>query len=108
MLRYDIERARTAVQYLVDSPYFKHHVKRLRNVVSRPRALPFDGDSETLNELLVLGRQNLEAMENLISVAEFKRGAKGSYMSGFMRAKRERDRKLILIEEVAKWPKVEP
>lgn len=101
MLRYDVERARQAVQYLVDDPYFKHHVKRLLNTVIRPRAMPFKDEAETLNELLVVGRQNREAMDNLIAMAQFKRDAKGSYMSSFMRAKRERDRKLIQIEELS-------
>lgn len=101
MLRYDLERARMAVQYLVDTSYFKHHVRRLRSTVERPRSLPFNGDAEVLNELLVVGRQSREAMENLIAVADFKRTAKGTYMSNFMRAKRERDRKVIQIEEVS-------
>lgn len=100
MLKFDVQRAQEAVQYLVDSSYEKHHVKRLRNVVQRPRSLPFRGEAEVLNELLVVGRQNLRAMENLIAVAEFKRSAKTPYMKAFMQAKRERDRKVVQIEEV--------
>lgn len=101
MLNYDVERAKQAVQFLVDSPYVKHHVKKLRNVVKRPRALPFSEDAEVLNELLVIGRQNPQAMENLIDVADFKRKAKTPYMNAFMAAKRARERKVVEIEEVS-------
>lgn len=100
MLQYDVSRAKYAVQFLVDSPYAKHHVKRLRNVVQQPRALPFSGDAEVLNELLIVGRQSKTAMENLIEVAEFKRKQKPNYMTDFMRQKRARERKLVEIEEV--------
>lgn len=106
MLKFDVQRAQAAVQYLVDSSYEKHHVKRLRNVVQRPRSLPFRGDAEVLNELLIVGRQNLQAMENLIAVAEFKRSAKDPYMKAFMRAKRERDRKVVAIEEITSGRKL--
>jgi hypothetical protein len=99
MLKYDVERAQRAVQFLVDSPYYKHHIRRLRNVVKRPRALPFSDESETLNELLVIGRQNVQAMENLIAVADHKRHEKTPYMTAFMAAKRAREKKVVEIEE---------
>lgn len=99
MLKYDVERAQRAVQFLVDSPYTKHHVKRLRSVVKRPRSLPFSGDAEVLNELLVIGRQQYQAMENLIEVADFKRKEKTPYMNAFMAAKRAREKKVVEIEE---------
>lgn len=101
MLKYDVERAKAAVQFLVDSPYVKHHVKKLRNTVARPRSLPFSEDAEVLNELLVIGRQSKLAMENLIDVADFKRKAKTPYMNAFMAAKRARERKVVDIEEVS-------
>ena len=100
MLKYDIGRAQKAVQFLVDSPYVKHHEKRLRNVVQRPRSLPFHGDAEVLNELLVIGRQNLKAMENLLDVVAHKREAKPPYMAGFMAAKRARERMAVETEEL--------
>jgi len=99
MIDYHLERARKAVQYLVDSSYFHHHVKKLRNTVGRPRSMPFKEDAEVLNELLVVGRQNLQAMENLIAVAEQKRGGKTEYQREYMAAKRRRDRKVLQFEE---------
>jgi hypothetical protein len=100
MIRYDAARARQAVQFLVDSSYFHHHIKKLRNTVEKPRALPFKEDAEVLNELLVIGRQNVTAMENLIAVAEHKRGGKNDYQREYMAAKRKRDRKVIELEEL--------
>lgn len=100
MIQYDVARARQAVQFLVDSSYFHHHIKKLRNTVTKPRALPFKEDAEVLNELLVIGRQNVTAMENLISVAEFKRGGKNDYQREYMAAKRKRDRKVLELEEL--------
>lgn len=99
-MKYDVDRARQAVQYLVDSSYFHHHLKKLRSTVEKPRALPFREDAEPLNELLIVGRQNLKAMENLISVAEAKRDDRNAYQRHFMAAKRQRDRKVIQFEEL--------
>jgi hypothetical protein len=98
MISYDKSRAKAAVQFLVDSSYFRHHVTKLRNTVEKPRALPFKEESEALNELLVIGRQNLQAMENLISVAEYKRSNKNDYQREYMAAKRQRDRKVLQLE----------
>lgn len=100
MVRYDPERARRAVQYLVDSSYAHHHIKRLRSAVKRPRAMPFRDEIEFLNELLSIGRQNLRAMDNLIELAESKRGGKSDYQRQFMAAKRQRDRKVLLLEKL--------
>jgi hypothetical protein len=99
MLNYDIKRARAAVQYLVDSSYAKHRIKKLRAAVLRPRSMPFSGDAAPLNELLVIGRQEQLAMENLIALAEFKRKTHNDYQSAFMAAKRHRERLVIAIEE---------
>jgi hypothetical protein len=100
MVAYDLERARKAVQFLVDSSYFAHHIKKLRSTVHKPRSMPFKDDSEVLNELLTIGRQNLQAMENLIQVAEIKRDDRNAYQRQYMAAKRQRDRKVIELEEV--------
>lgn len=100
MIAYDKSRAKAAVQFLVDSSYFRHHVTKLRNTVEKPRALPFKDEAEALNELLVIGRQNLAAMENLISVAEYKRSNKNDYQREYMAAKRQRDRKVLQLEEL--------
>lgn len=100
MIQYDPQRAKSAVQFLVDSSYFHHHVKKLRNTVEKPRSLPFKEDAEVLNELLVIGRQNVTAMENLIAVAEFKRSGKNDYQREYMAAKRKRDRKVFELEEL--------
>ena len=100
MIRYNTARARQAVQHLVDTSYFVHHLRKLRSSLERPRALPFKGEFEVLNELLVIGRQSPDAFENLIKLAEFKRdGDKNSYQREYMAAKRKRDRKVIALEE---------
>lgn len=100
MIQYDRERAKQAVQHLVDSSYFSHHLRKLRGALLKPRSLPFRGDFEVLNELLVIGRQSAEAFNNLIQLAEFKRdGGKVSYQRDYMAAKRQRDRKVIALEE---------
>ena len=100
MLRFDIERTQQALQYLVDSSYAGRHITKLRAAVARPRALPFRDECEVLNELLVVGRQSLCAMEKLIEVAEFKRSTRGSYQREFMARKRERERKIVRIESL--------
>lgn len=98
-MRYNLQRTRAAVQFLVDTPYFAQYTKRLRNVVERPRALPYRGEEEVLNELLVVGRQNRRAMENLLDLAEFKRDTRNDYQRQYMAQKRQRDRKVIELEE---------
>lgn len=108
MISYDPSRAKQAVQFLVDSPYFKHHATKLRNTVEKPRALPFKDDAEVLNELLIIGRQNLQAMENLISVAEVKRSNKNDYQREYMAAKRQRDRKVLQLEALMSGKEVAP
>jgi hypothetical protein len=100
MIEYDLARARQAVQFLVDSSYFHHHIKKLRTTVEKPRSMPFKDDAEVLNELLTIGRQNAAAMENLIGVAEFKRSSKNDYQRNYMAAKRQRDRKVYELEEL--------
>jgi len=100
MIQYDLARAKMAVQFLVDSSYFHHHVKKLRNTVEKPRSMPFKEEAEALNELLVIGRQNIAAMENLITVAEVKRSDKNDYQRQYMAAKRKRDRKVFELEEL--------
>jgi hypothetical protein len=106
MITYDLNRARLAVQYLVNTSYFNHHLRKLRTTLAKPRALPFKDELEVLNELLVIGRQNREAMENLIKVAEFKRDDKNEYQRRFMAAKRQRDLKVIKLEELMQGKKL--
>jgi hypothetical protein len=100
MIHYDIKRMRQAVQLLVDTPYFRHHLVKLRSTVLKPRALPFKDKVEVLNELLIVGRQSIEAMENLIQVAELKRTDRNDYQRVFMANKRKRERKLIALIQV--------
>lgn len=106
MVEYDLKRAKKAVQYLVDTTYFGHHLRKLRSSVAKPRALPFKDEAECLNELLRIGRQNLQAMENLIEVAQFKRDPKHNYQKEFMAAKRQRDVKVIKLEELLQGKKL--
>lgn len=106
MITYDPNRARLAVQFLVDSPYYHQHVRKLSTAVTRPRALPFRDDSEVLNELVVIGRQNAQALTNLLHVAECKRDDRNDYQRQYMAAKRQRDRKALLLEELLEGRKL--
>jgi len=106
VIKYDVQRAKRAVQYLVDTSYFTHHLRKIRSTLVKPRAMPFKGETEPLNELLVIGRQNPDAMENLIKVAEFKRDDKNEYQRKFMAAKRQRDGKVIQLEEMLQGRKL--
>lgn len=105
---YDIKRVNKAVQYLIDTPYFPHRVRALRNNVSKPRRLPFKDAAEVLNELLVIGRQSLQAMENLIAVAERKRDTRNDYQREYMRQKRHRERLAVRVEELRIKRKLTP
>jgi hypothetical protein len=100
MAEYSIPRAMEAVQYLVNASYYKHHLRKIRSSVKKPRALPFKDELEVLNELLVLGRQNELAMENLLALVEFKRPPKTEYMREHMDAKRKRGYRAIKLEEL--------
>jgi hypothetical protein len=106
MLTYDVARARLAVQFLVDSPYFERNVRRLRSLLTKPRTLPYTGECEFLNELLVIGRQRPESFNRLVELAEYKRDDRGSYQRRFMAAKRQRDRKAIALEELLRGRKL--
>lgn len=100
MITYNHDRARQAVQFLVDDSYFNGHVRKLRNFVTKPRAKPFKEEAEVLNELLVIGRQNLQAMENLIDIANQKRDDRNEYQRKFMAKKRARDNVVIKVQEL--------
>jgi hypothetical protein len=97
-ISYDLDRAKQAVQFLASSSYFSKHLTKLRTALRRPRALPFKGDTEFLNELLVIGRQSASAFENLVHVAETKREDRNDYQRKFMADKRRRDRKVLELE----------
>lgn len=99
-MKYDLERARLAVEFLVNARYFPQHVRGLRAAIKKPRALPYKDDEEVLNELVVIGRQSEQAMENLIAVAKFKRkDDRGEYQRKFMKEQRDRWRKVYRLEE---------
>lgn len=100
MIDYDPDRARAAVQFLAESPYFYQHTRKLAAAVVKPRAMPFKDAAEPLNELLRIGRQNRQAMDNLVRVAEIKRDDRNEYQRQYMAAKRKRDRKVVLLESL--------
>jgi hypothetical protein len=106
MLTFDIERARLAVQFLVDGSYFSHHVKKLRTLIKKPRALPFKEEAEVLNELVLIGRQDPQKLEQLIKVAEFKRSSHNEKQADLMRARRTRERMAIELEEILSGKKI--
>ena len=84
-------------------------MRKLRSTLPKPRSLPFRGEFEVLNELLIIGRQSMVAFENLIKLAEFKRdgGDKSSYQREYMATKRQRDRKVIALEEALTGKKLD-
>lgn len=107
-MRYNPQKAREAVQYLVDTIWFPHRVRGLRSNLKRPRALPYKGEEECLNELLVIGRQDAQAFENLIFLAQLKRGdaaddpkaRRNKYQAELMAKQRTRERRVARIEEL--------
>ena len=103
MIEYSLARAKAAVQLLVEVSHFNDYVNTLKKNVARPRAFPYKDDKEVINELLVVGRQSLKALDNLIAIAAFKRGEpsdkKNEYQREFMAAKRKRDKALCNLEE---------
>lgn len=99
MVNYDLVKAKKAVQLLVDSTYFTHHTRKLRSAIKRPRCLPFKDKLEPLNTLVVIGRQSEAAMENLIALAAFKREDHNDYQRKFMAVKRQRERRVIALQE---------
>lgn len=103
---YNLDRAKAAVQYLVDSPYFAQHVRKIRGTAAKPRSTPFKDDAEVLNELVVIGRQSLTAMENLIAVAQHKRDDRNDYQRQYMAAKRQRDSKVLLLQSLLEGSKL--
>lgn len=99
-MNYDLERARQALEYLVKTSYFNQHLERIENLLTNERAQPFTDESELCNELVVIGRQNRLALQNLLDIAKSKRGNKNDYQREFMAAKRKRDRKVIHLEQL--------
>lgn len=110
MIEYDVARARQAVQMLVHVSHFDDYVKTLKKHVAKPRALPYKGDKEVLNELVKIGRQSAGALDKLLEVAAFKRDDKNTkavnYQRQFMAQKRQRDLKVIHFEQMMKGKKL--
>lgn len=100
MVTYDVSRTKRAVQFLVDALFGKHHMKKVRTYAKRPRAMPFKGDAEILNELLIVGRQDPASLENLLAVVDSKRDDRGDYQREYMAQRRARERKVIKLEEL--------
>ena len=105
MITYDLKRAKLATQYLVNATFSSHHIRKIWTAVGKPRSLPFKNDLEHLNELVLIGRQSVQALKNLLELVEFKRDDAAAYMREFMRAKRARDSKYILLLEYEKGEK---
>lgn len=100
MVAYDLKRARKATQLLVDSIFGKHHMRRVRSYAKKPRAVAFKEDeTECLNELVKIGRQDPQALENLLALVEAKRDDRGDYQREYMAQKRARERKVIQLAE---------
>ena len=99
-MQYNVNRAREALQYVVRSPYYSQLWRKIQATAKKPRSVPFKGDQEVLNELVLIGRQKLSALDNLYKIVQQKRRDKNSYQREFMAAKRRRDRKFIRQQEL--------
>jgi hypothetical protein len=95
MIEYDLKRAKLAVQFLVNATFANHHIRKIWTAVGKPRSMPFKEDMEHLNELIKIGRQSEQALNNLLELVQYKRGDAATYMREFMRAKRARDAKYL-------------
>jgi hypothetical protein len=98
MIEFDPNRARTAVQFLVDCGALPQYTKGLRTNVKRPRAYPYKDDAEPLNELLKIGRQDMQVFENLLALAEVKVGSRNDYQRHYVAARRARERMALRLE----------
>jgi hypothetical protein len=98
-MEYNVERAKAAMNYLVRSQYYAQTWRKVVAAAQRGRSEPFTGEQETLNELVVIGRQNMQALENLYEVVKSKRHDKNDYQRQFMAAKRRRDGKAVKLQE---------
>jgi hypothetical protein len=99
-MQYNVERAKEALNQLVESPYYAQTWRKIVAAAKKPDAEPFTGDQETLNELVHIGRQNTKALDNLLDVLKHKRRDKTDYQREFMAAKRRRDAKAIRLEQI--------
>lgn len=106
MVTYNLKRAKKAVEFLVQAAHYESYKASMKQIIDKPRALPYKDDKEVLNELIVIGRQSMRAFENLLEVVEHKRTTpedrKNEYQKEFMAAKRLRDRKFITLCELEK------
>ena len=107
MIEYDLKRAKLAIQYLVNATFSAHHIRKIWTAVKKPRSMPFKDDMEHLNELIKVGRQSEQALNNLLELVQFKRGDAAAYMREFMRAKRARDAKYLALWQLENGKKLD-
>lgn len=99
-MQYNVNRAKEAMQYVVRSPYHSQLWRKIQAAAKKSRALPFKDEQEPLNELVHIGRQKYEALDNLYKIVQQKRRGKTDYQREFMAAKRRRDRKFVRQQEL--------
>lgn len=104
-IQYDLELADKAVQFLSKTPYFSNRVRSIRSSTRKPQVNPFKGEVAFLNELVRIGRQSEQEMENLIARAKSNRGGERtelrlSYQRQFMRNKRFRETLFLEITQI--------
>jgi hypothetical protein len=105
-VHYNVNRARHALQYVVRSPYHSQLWRKIQAAAKKPKSMPFKDDQEPLNELVSIGRQKYEALDNLYKIVLQKRRGKSDYQREFMAAKRRRDRKFIRQQELVTGSKM--
>lgn len=104
-IQYDCELADKAVQFLSQTPYFSNRVRSIRSSTRKAEINPFKGEVAFLNELVRIGRQSEQEMENLIARAKSNRGGERtelrlSYQRQFMRNKRFRETLFLEITQI--------
>jgi hypothetical protein len=106
-MQYNVNRARHALQYVVRSTYYSQLWRKIQAAAKKPKSMPFKDEQETLNELVSIGRQKYEALDNLYKIVQQKRRGKSDYQREFMAAKRRRDRKFVLQQELVLGTKLD-
>jgi hypothetical protein len=99
-MEYNVERAKVAINYLLTQKYYAQLWRKIVAASQKPNLNSFEGEQETLNELVLIGFQNKKALDNLYEVIKSHRSDKADYQREFMATKRRRDAKAVRVEEL--------
>lgn len=98
-MHYDVNRAKSALNRLVDSPYYSQTWRKIEAATRHKNTGMFAGKDEDLNELVSIGVQNRKALSNLKKILFSKIKTKNDYMRDFMMRKRRREALAILVRQ---------